>query len=91
MMQAPHWHDAALHALHQPGINQASEACEQVRAGEGESEAAGTVLTNPVWKTSTYSGLSTRGRAQVCLAHLLGWAFAMPMLQAVRMILGESI
>ena len=48
-----------------------SQACEahgvraQVRAGEGESEAAGTVLTNPVWKTSTYSGLSTRGRAQV--------------------------
>ena len=38
----------------------------QVRAGEGESEASGTVLTNPVWKTSTYSGLSTRGRAQVC-------------------------
>ena len=36
-----------------------------MRAGEGESEASGTVLTNPVWKTSTYSGLSTRGRAQV--------------------------
>ncbi|KAK9838270.1 hypothetical protein WJX81_001528 [Elliptochloris bilobata] len=36
-----------------------------VRAGEGELEASGTVLTNPVWKTSTYSGLSTRGRAQV--------------------------
>ena len=47
----------------------------QVRAGEGASEATGTVLTNPVWKTSIYSGLSTAGRAQVCpakhLEHLL--------------------
>jgi hypothetical protein len=39
-------------------------AVAQVRAGEGQAEAAGTVLTNPVWKQSTYASLSTRGRAQ---------------------------
>ncbi len=39
-------------------------ATAQVRAGEGQAEAAGTVLTNPVWKQSTYASLSTRGRAQ---------------------------
>ena len=37
----------------------------QVRAGEGESEAEGYVLTNPVAKTSMSSGLSSKGKAQV--------------------------
>jgi hypothetical protein len=37
-----------------------------VRAGEGESEAENYVLTNPVAKTSMSSGLSQRGKAQVC-------------------------
>ncbi|CAK0756580.1 hypothetical protein CVIRNUC_002467 [Coccomyxa viridis] len=36
-----------------------------VRAGEGESEAEGYVLTNPVAKTSMSSGLSSKGKAQV--------------------------
>ena len=37
----------------------------QVRAGEGESEAADIVLTNPVAKTSMSSGLSPLGRQQI--------------------------
>ena len=37
-----------------------------MRAGEGESEAENYVLTNPVAKTSMSSGLSQRGKAQVC-------------------------
>ena len=35
-----------------------------MRAGEGESEAADYVLTNPVAKTSMSSGLSKRGTLQ---------------------------
>ena len=41
----------------------------QVRAGEGESEAEGYVLTNPVAKTSMSSGLSSKGKAQVDQIH----------------------
>lgn len=37
----------------------------QIRAGESESEAQDTVLTNPAWKTSMAAGLSERGKAQV--------------------------
>lgn len=48
----------------------AGVACEQVRAGEGESEAENYVLTNPVAKTSMSSGLSQRGKAQVRSTHL---------------------
>ena len=42
----------------------------QVRAGEGESEAEGYVLTNPVAKTSMSSGLSSKGKAQVEPTHI---------------------
>ena len=38
---------------------------EQVRAGEGQSEADGYVFTNPVYKTSMYSGLTPQARSQV--------------------------
>lgn len=48
----------------------AGVGCEQVRAGEGESEAENYVLTNPVAKTSMSSGLSQRGKAQVHSRHL---------------------
>ena len=43
----------------------------QVRAGEGESEHDGYVLTNPVAKTSMSSGLSKRGTVQArhCCVH----------------------
>ena len=64
---APCW----LHALHKQAYKIRRVKRWQVRAGEGESEASGTVLTNPVWKTSTYSGLSTRGRAQARFQPLL--------------------
>lgn len=37
----------------------------QVRAGEGQSEADGYVFTNPVYKTSMYSGLTPKARQQV--------------------------
>ena len=37
----------------------------QVRAGEGQSEADGLVFTNPVYKTSMYSGLTPQARQQV--------------------------
>ena len=37
----------------------------QVRAGEGQSEADGLVFTNPVYKTSMYSGLTPKARQQV--------------------------
>lgn len=37
----------------------------QVRAGEGQSEADGRVFTNPVYKTSMYSGLTPGARRQV--------------------------
>lgn len=36
-----------------------------VRAGEGQSEADGRVFTNPVYKTSMYSGLTPGARRQV--------------------------
>ena len=38
----------------------------QVRAGEGQSEADNYVLTNTVYKTSMSSGLSSKGKSQVC-------------------------
>lgn len=37
----------------------------QVRAGEGQSEADGLVFTNPVYKTSMYSGLTPQARSQI--------------------------
>lgn len=40
-------------------------SCLQVRAGEGQSEADGYVFTNPVYKTSMYSGLTPKARQQV--------------------------
>ena len=36
-----------------------------MRAGEGQSEADGFVFTNPVYKTSMYSGLTPQARQQV--------------------------
>jgi hypothetical protein len=45
-----------------------ARACKtkKVRAGESEAEALGYVLSNPVAKTSMDSGLSARGKRQVC-------------------------
>jgi hypothetical protein len=58
-------HDSALACFHIPSVT-----LVQVRAGEGESERDGYVLTNPVAKTSMSSGLSKRGTLQV---HASSW------------------
>eukprot|EP00877_Chromochloris_zofingiensis_P005800 jgi/Chrzof1/15220/Cz09g31320.t1 len=55
----------SLAALVQFPANELHNRYYLVRAGESEAESRDSVLTNPVWKTSMFAGLSGRGKAQV--------------------------